>query len=612
ECSEGYTGNGTYCELVDECRQLTPCAPGVECINLYPGHRCGSCPPGYTGNGAKCIDIDECAMRNVCVSHSQCINTEGSYYCGPCETGYVGSPTIGCHLSTFIECTRDTQCNDNARCVSVTGGKSKCQCNTGWAGNGLECGADSDLDGVADEKDNCPDIPNSGQEDYDLDRIGDVCDPDADNDHIYNDNCPLVPNQDQSDIDGDGIGDGCDNCRTIHNPSQSDVDEDGLGDMCDPDQDNDGVPNDRDNCARVVNPHQTDRDRDGVGDDCDNCPKINNPEQEDLNGNFVGDACEECDTDRDGVADNLDNCRLDPNPDQRNTDRDGKGDVCDSDLDGDGILNDTDNCVFVFNPDQRDSNYNGIGNSCEDDYDADGVKDVQDNCPNNSQISQTNFSDYHAIELDPLVDLAYEPVWRVRDKGRELEQLISANPGLAVGRALFSGVDFEGTFYVDSDEDADFIGFVFSYQSNRRFYAVLWKKYYQTYSSTKQASAKVFALSGVQIKVVDSETGPSSAMVNALWYSGNTTSQASLLWSDPRNIGWKSKTAYRWFLTHRPATGLIRFRIIDRSNRIVVDSGNVYDSTHKGGRLGLVASPQRNVIYSNLRYSCNGKLSLIM
>jgi len=64
---------------------------------------------------------------------------------------------------------------------------------------------DSDHDGVEDNVDNCPDIPNANQLNSDVtldppgDSYGDACD-----------NCPLVANEDQADCDGDLVGDVCD------------------------------------------------------------------------------------------------------------------------------------------------------------------------------------------------------------------------------------------------------------------------------------------------------------------------------------------------------------------------------------------------------------------
>ena len=120
----------------------------------------------------------------------------------------------------------------------------------------------------------------------DNDELGDICDPDIDNDGVPNteDYCPSVSNKDQSDQDGDGVGDVCDNCLKdknhdgvpdgndncpdVDNADQIDSDDDGLGDDCDPDSDNDGILNDEDNCRLIPNPDQTDKDGDGIGDIC--------------------------------------------------------------------------------------------------------------------------------------------------------------------------------------------------------------------------------------------------------------------------------------------------------------------------------------------------------
>ncbi|MDQ3034134.1 MAG: amidohydrolase family protein [Myxococcota bacterium] len=103
-----------------------------------------------------------------------------------------------------------------------------------------------------------------------------------------------------TDADGDGIADGDDNCASVFNPvrpldmgAQADFDMDGLGDACDPcpleadstscsppdpnDVDRDGVPDATDNCPGLPNADQLDTDGDGKGDLCDACPMLSNP-----------------------------------------------------------------------------------------------------------------------------------------------------------------------------------------------------------------------------------------------------------------------------------------------------------------------------------------------
>lgn len=209
-----------------------------------------------------------------------------------------------------------------------------------------------------------------------------------------------------TDNDGDGIADQVDNCPQVPNPDQADVDGDGRGDACDAvndDLDGDGIRNDVDNCPQVVNADQTDSDGDGIGDACDgvdddvdrdgvfnpddNCPQVPNADQADGDGDGIGDACDGVndDLDNDGVFNNADNCPQVANPGQADVDGDGIGDACDpvndNDTDGDGVANGSDNCPSVSNAGQLDTDHDGSGNVCDADDDNDGVADAQDACP---------------------------------------------------------------------------------------------------------------------------------------------------------------------------------------------------------------------------------------
>lgn len=219
-------------------------------------------------------------------------------------------------------------------------------------------------------------------------------------------------------------------------------------------------------------------------------------------------------------------------------------------------------------------------------------------------IHRTDFSKYQTVILDPVGVSQVDPNWQIYNYGAEIVQTINSDPGLAVGFHMFGGVDFEGTFYIDSEQDDDYVGFVFSYQDSGKFYSVMWKKKQQTYWDAKPFRA--VAEPGIQLKVVNSKTGPGTLLRNSLWHTGDTEDQVRLLWKDPKNVGWKEKVAYRWLLLHRPKIGLIRLRIFE-GDKVVADSGNVFDTTLKGGRLGVYCFSQEMIIWSDLVYRCNGE-----
>jgi hypothetical protein len=132
---------------------------------------------------------------------------------------------------------------------------------------------DRDGDGIADDKDKCPDDP----EDFDGFQDADGCpDPDNDGDGILdiNDACPNIPARGSADgcphqaaqmgdRDGDGITDDRDKCPDDPEDRDGFQDADGCPD---PDNDKDGIPDVKDRCPNEPETVNGFQDADGCPD----------------------------------------------------------------------------------------------------------------------------------------------------------------------------------------------------------------------------------------------------------------------------------------------------------------------------------------------------------
>ncbi len=257
--------------------------------------------------------------------------------------------------------------------------------------------ADADADGITNNRDNCYQIYNPSQQNYDSDSMGDICDSDDDN---------------------DAVSDLLDSCSqgalTWLSNNTTDHDTDGCKDAVeDDDDDNDAINDISDACSTGVlnwtsngtsdydtdgckdSNEDLDDDDDTVNDTNDSCPTgslgwLSTPTT-DHDGDGCLDAVEDDDDDNDGIDDDYDSCHQGELNWTSSNITDNDGDGC---LDATEDLNDDDDHFQDYDdscPNGTVGWYSGSitdydGDGCKDsdedlDDDADGVLDVDDNCP---------------------------------------------------------------------------------------------------------------------------------------------------------------------------------------------------------------------------------------
>ncbi|KAK7149062.1 hypothetical protein R3I93_013158 [Phoxinus phoxinus] len=146
DCAAGFTGDGSTCNDIDECRE-TPqiCGPNAVCNNQPGTFRC-ECQDGFqfASDGQTCVEVnrpvDPCRTgTHDCdvPERARCSYTGGSSYICSCLPGFMGD---GRSCQDIDEC-QVSQCHENAVCFNTPGSFS-CQCNAGFYGDGFRCSTD--------------------------------------------------------------------------------------------------------------------------------------------------------------------------------------------------------------------------------------------------------------------------------------------------------------------------------------------------------------------------------------------------------------------------------------------------------------------------------------
>ena len=390
DCLEGDSDEDGVVDADDNCIDV----PNADQTNSDNDGDGDACDTDDDNDGA--LDEVDCMPLNPQVSpdvEEQCNGMDDNCN-GETDEGYLDSNNDGTKDCMEPDSDGDAVFDYEDNCPNKA---NPSQQDYDQDGAGDKCDDDDDADGTPDV-DDCAPLDASiypGAEELcngkDDDCNGEVDEGFADDNGNGEVDCL------ESDTDGDGLLDFDDNCIDLANPEQEDFDDDGQGDVCDEDDDGDGELDETD-CDPLDGAIYPDAMESCNGLD-DNC----NDETDEGFGQLtcglgecvttvfecVDGVVQECVpvAGVDELCDELDNdCDGDVDEDFADDNGNGIVDCLEPDTDEDGWIDADDNCPEIANEQQEDLDQDGMGDACDDDDDGDGDGDLTDCQPLNADI----------------------------------------------------------------------------------------------------------------------------------------------------------------------------------------------------------------------------------
>ena len=212
-----------------------------------------------------------------------------------------------------------------------------------------------------------------------------------------------------------------------------------------------------------------------------------------------------------------------------------------------------------------------------------------------NQSAVIDLSTWSVVQYD--VFTQPNATWTLSESNTVALQSVNADASILLSPFILENDQIQGSWQVSTNEDDDFMGFVFGYQDDRHFYLFDWKEFSQ--SNTTWGTS----LQGMSVKVINAETPLTSVDLGAT--IPVDTSRVRLLYHN--DILWQHFTNYDFSLEFRP--GHFTITVTEATN--VLDTIVIDDATYTNGQFGFYNFSQSMVRYAGFTRSLLSPRSVI-